>query len=298
MKKKLSLTVGITTCFGDNSMLDTVKSIRKSVGIDQFHFIIIADRTPINPWLKKELKRQKVELIENKNEASQVTKQRQMLKMVESDLILFTQDDVLLEKNTLNTVVKRFEEHPETSFISILNKPVKATNFFESCLNIGTNIANRIARYWNKGDNYLSVIGRFMIFRTEFLKKKIKMYDSIATSDAYYYFSTKKAKGKYEYIPEVGVLFKNPQNMKEHLRKSSRFQFSKLEMNKYFKNLENDYKTPKIIALRAMVEEFILHPIRFIGYMGIFAYTRILKMKPSYVLNAVWEVDLSTKKVI
>lgn len=298
MKKRLTLTVGITTCFGDNSILDSVKSIRAAKGVSKFRFIIVADRVSINPWLKKQLKKYDIELIENKVEGSQVSKQKQILRLTKSDLVLLTQDDILLEPEVLETVIKRFEKNPKTDFISILNEPIKPTSFFESCLNIGTNIANRIAKYWNNGDNYLSVVGRFMIFKTDFLKKNIKLEDSVATSDAYYYFATKRAGGKYEYLPEVGVLFKNPQNMKEHLRKSSRFQFSKLEMNRYFKGLDKCYKLPKIIAIRAMAEEFILHPLRFIGYMGIFAYSRILKMKPSYVLNAVWEVDLSTKKVI
>lgn len=298
MKKQLSLTVSITTCYGDNSILDTVKSIRNSKGVGKFRFIIVADRVPINPWLKKQLKKYDVELIENKKEASQVTKQRQILKIVKSDLILFTQDDILLKPNTLKTVVDRFEKNSGTDFISILNEPVKPTNFFEGCLNIGTNIANRIAKYWNSGDNYLSVIGRFMIFRTDFIKKNIKLEDSVATSDTYYYFATKTVKGQYEYLPEVGVLFKNPQNMREHLRKSSRFQFSKDEMSQYFKNLNSAYQAPKLVIARAMIEEFLRNPGRLICYMGIFAYTRILKMKPQYVLNAIWEVDTSTKKVL
>lgn len=298
MKKRLTLTVGITTCFGDNSILDSVKSIRAAKGVSKFRFIIVADRKPINPWLKKQLKKYDVELIENKVEGGQVSKQKQILKLTNSDLILLTQDDILLEPGTLKTVVEKFEQDPKTVFISILNKPAKATNFFEGCLNVGTNVANRIARYWKNGDNYLSVVGRFMIFRTDFIKKNIKLKESIATSDAYYYFATKKAGGKYEYLPEVGVLFKNPQNMKEHLRKSSRFQFSRDEMKKYFQKLDESYKLPKITVLRAMLEECFASPIKFICYLGIFGYTRILKMKPSYVLNAIWEVDLSTKKII
>ena len=295
---KLSLTVGIVTCYGDNSILDTVKSIRASKGVGNFRFIIVADRVPINPWLKSQLKKYSVEVIENKGKDSQISKQKQILTLTKSDLILFTQDDVLFEPQTLKTVIKRFEKNPKTSFISILNKPVKPTNFFEGCLNVGTNIANKMAKYWNNGDNYLSVIGRFMAFRTEFAKNNINLRAEVATSDAYYYFSNKLSGGNFEYIPQVGVMFKNPQNMKEHLRKSSRFQYSKIEMSKYFENLNSFYKVPQNVVVKALAMEFLSSPIIFMCYIGIFIYTRILRMKPHLVLNAIWEVDLSTKRVL
>jgi cellulose synthase/poly-beta-1,6-N-acetylglucosamine synthase-like glycosyltransferase len=297
--KKLSLTVGITTCYGDNSILDTVKSIRASKGVQKFEFIIVADRVAINPWLKSELKKNKVKLIENKVEGSQITKQKQILKLTKNDLIIFTQDDVLFDPLTLKTVIAKFRDHSETTMVSILNKPVKPTNFFESILNTGTNIANNMAKKWNGGDNYLSVIGRFMAFKTEFMKNKITLKGEVATSDTYYYLENKRNLGVYKYLPNTSVYFKNPQNMKEHLRKSSRFQYSKLEMSQYFPDidLEREYKIPIFIIAKSIAEEFIKSPVATIFYFLVYFYSRLLKLKPSYVLNAIWEVDLSTKKI-
>lgn len=297
-KKKLTLTVGITTCFGDESIVDTVKSIRASKGVDKFKFIVIADRVPIKPSIKKEFKKLNILLIENKKEAGQVKKQKQIIKLTKSDILILTQDDVLLDPRALKEVLKRFSENGDTTMISILNNPVNATSFFEGILNIGTGIANKMARYWNNGDNYLSVIGRFMAFRSDMVKNKFRMLETVATSDAYYYFENKRLGGKYEYIPEVSVYFKNPQNMKEHLRKSSRFQFSQNEMKNYFRDLEKEYKVPKIVVVRGLVAQFLENPIMMVLYLGVFGYTRILKMRPNIVLNPVWEVDKSTKKVI
>lgn len=297
-KKKLTLTVGITTCYGDESIIDTVKSIRASKGVDKFKFIVVADRVPIKPSIKKEFKKLHILLIENKKEAGQVKKQRQIVKLTKSDILILTQDDVLLDPRALKEVLKRFSESGDTTMISILNNPVNATSFFEGILNIGTRIANKMAMYWNRGDNYLSVIGRFMAFRSDMVKNKFRMLETVATSDAYYYFENKRLGGKYEYIPEVSVYFKNPQNMREHLRKSSRFQFSRDEMKNYFRDLEKEYKVPKIVVVRGLVAQFLENPIMTVLYLGIFGYTRILKMRPNIVLNPVWEVDKSTKKVI
>ncbi len=296
--KPLSLTVGITTCYGDNSILDTVKSIRSSKGIKKFDFIIVADRNPINPWLKSQLKKHNVRLIENKTEGSQVSKQKQILALTKSDVIILTQDDVLLDPFAIKKVLDAFQ-NPQTTMISILNNPVKPTNLFESILNVGTNIANNMAKNWKDGDNYLSVIGRFMAFRTDFMKKNINQRDTIATSDAYYYLENKRNSGKYRYLSNASVFFKNPQNMKEHLRKSSRFQYSKLEMSKYFSTLDlnREYEVPKAVIIKSIFQQFVSSPLLTICYFAVYFYTRLLKLKPNYVLNSIWEVDLSTKKV-
>lgn len=293
--RKLTLTVGITTCYGDISILETVKSVHASKDVGQFDFIIVADRVPISDGIKKGLKKFDVRLIENKKEAGQVEKHRQIRDLAKTDIIVFTQDDILLDPNTLAVVLKRFSDNPKTTMISIPYKPIRASNLFESIINVGTYIANNTVKYWNNGDNYLSVIGRFMAFRTDTLRK-FRM-PSIAVSDNYYYFENKKMGGKYEYVPEVAVYFRNPQTMKEHLRKSSRFQHSQKEMFHYFGDLSKEYAIPKGAILKGFMEEFLANPVNAILYVFVYAYTRILKMKPKSVLNPVWEVDTSTKKL-
>lgn len=293
--KTLTLTVGITTCYGDVSILETVKSLRASAGVGKFDFIIVADRVPISKEIKRSLKKYDVRLVENSIARGQMEKQKQILARASSDIVVFTQDDVLFASNTLASVLKRFEQNPEVTMISIPYEPIKSGNFFENIIDVGTNIANRIAKYWNEGDNYLSSIGRFMAFRREMLKK-FRM-PKIAASDNYYYFEDKKMGGKFEYVSDVAVYFKNPQNMREHLRKSSRFQHSQLEMSEYFSDLSKEYSVPKNIILRVMVEEFMRNPFYVLLYMLVFAYTRLLKLNPKSVLNPVWQVDLSTKKL-
>lgn len=296
MKKNLTLTVGITTCFGDESILDTVKSIRSSIRIKNFRFIIVADRVPISEKIKKELKKYKVELIENKTEAGQMKKKKQILSKTTSDILLFTNDDVLFDKNAISKMMDKFEKNPQISLISIRNQPIKATSFFESIISVGTNLANRIAKNWNNGNNYLSVIGRFEALRVSHLKK-FKMPPEVATSDAFLYFENKRLGGKYAYIPQTAVYFKNPQNLKEHLRKSSRFQFSKLEMSKYFKDLSDEYRIPKPAVIKGIFEQFVENPATFLLYFLVLIYTRVVREAPEKVLDAIWEIDLSTKKL-
>jgi hypothetical protein len=293
----MSITVGITTCYGAESILDTVRSVRGSRGVGDFRFVIVADRVPLTLALKHSLADYNVELIENEDEGSQFTKQKQILAACTSDIIVFTQDDVLFEPYTLANIVQQFVREPQTTFVSIRNQPVQATSRFEAALNSGTAIANRIARRWRQGDNYLSVIGRCMAFRTSWLKKNMVLKDEVVSSDAYCYFENKRKGGVYRFLPQVAVLFKNPQNIHEHLRKSSRFQHSALEMSRYFGNLDQEYIIPKHLAVQAFFEELGKHPFATLMYCGIYLYTRCLKTKPAATLTPTWEVDLSTKKV-
>lgn len=296
-KNRLSLTVGITTCYGHDQLLETVKSIRGSRGVRPFRFIIIADRTPISMMLKRELQKFDVELIENRKEAGQIPKQKQILRMTTSDLLLFTQDDILFEPDALATIVKRFEDHPDTTMVSIRNQPLPAATPFERAVSVGTRLNNDIARRWRQGDNYLSVIGRCMAFRTNFLRKNFSLPDDIVNSDAYCYFENKKKGGMYEYISDVAVYFRNPQRFREFLRKSSRFQLSLLELSRYFGDLSHEYHPPFLLRLAAMFRAALSDPVLFLYYLGIYGRSRIFRLQPATALNAVWEADLSTKRI-
>lgn len=293
-----TMTVGITTCYGAESILDTVRSVRQSKDVGDFRFVIVADRVPLTQALKRRLADYNVELLENKDEGSQFKKQKQIVATCTSDILVFTQDDVLFEPYTLAHIVRQFADEPRTTFVSIRNQPVPATSRFEAALNSGTTIANKIARRWRRGDNYLSVIGRCMAFRTLWLTTNMVLEDDVVSGDAYCYFENKRKGGIYRFLPDVAVLFKNPQTMKEHIRKSSRFQHSALEMSRYFGILDHEYAIPKHLALRAFVEEFSMHPFATTLYCGIYLYTRFLKTAPATTLTTTWEVDLSTKKVI
>lgn len=294
-KKQLSLTVGITTCFGGESILDNVRSIRHSKDVGYFDLIIIADRVPISDKVKAELKKLNVKLIENKHEGSQFKKKKQILKLVNTDLVIFTNDDVLFDPNTLKETVNEFQKHKKITLISVLNQPLKSDSIVENAISVGTHIVNRIVKTWNKGDNYLSVIGRYEAIRTDWIKKYFRMDEDVVSSDQYVYFENKKTGGKYKFLPNVAIYFRNPQNLKEHLRKSSRFQYSKQEMSKYFQQIEAEYKIPTAVALKAIVAEFIDEPFYFIIYLLTLVYTRLFRLASKRSLNAIWQIDMSTK---
>ena len=293
----LTVTVGITTCYGSESLIDTARSIRDSRGVGDFRFLLVADTIPLSARLKQLLDALHVEVIENDVPGSQFKKQKQILAVCDSDLVVFTQDDVLFPPDTLREVIDCFAADPDTTFISVPSKPVRATSWLEQVISTGTRLNNRIARRWNRGDNYLSVVGRLMAFRTAWLRVVSDSPDGVVTTDAYRYFECKARGGKYRYLPTVAVLFKNPAAGSEHLRKSSRFQYSQLEMERHFGDLGSEYRIPRGVAIRCLAAEFARHPVSTAMYAGVYAWSRVAKLEPQQVLRTDWEVDVSTKTV-
>lgn len=292
-----SITVGITTNYGKEQLLDTVKSLRASKDVEGFRFIIVADSVPVSEYVKSELKKYDVELIENKTPTPAFTKQKQILEMCKDEIIILTQDDVLFDDFAIYNIAKTFVEHPRTTFVCLRNEPLKEKNLLEGAIAVGTKLNNRIGKLWRNGDNYLAVLGRVMAFRTPWLKEKLFVREESVSLDAYLYFENKMKGGEYECLWNDRVYFRCPQNILEHLRKSSRFQHSQLEMQSYrrFHNLDCEYRIPLTVIIRAAVAEFVTNPVNFINYIWVYVYTRLKRIKPENCLYANWEVDLSTK---
>lgn len=299
LNKKSLFAVGITTCYGKGQIVRTIKSIRKSQNVGEFPIYVVSDRIPIGKITKQKFQKLGVTLIENKTPSSVFAKQRQILNISQSDIVIFTQDDVLFASDTIKKVLDAFSNDPKVTFVGVKNTPLPSPTLFGSAINVGTFLNNDIARFWNSGDNYLAVLGRLMAFRTSWIKNKMQVHDNAVSLDAYLYFENKRAGGKYKCIWDIGFYFKNPENMDEQLKKSSRFQNSKTEMLSYkkFKDLQKEYKIPKNVILFASKRQFFYQPINFLLYIFIYIYTRLRKTEAKKCLTPIWDVDISTKNL-
>src|SRR4030042_1044305 len=106
VKKPLRLTVGIPTCYGGESLVATAKSIRASHGIGEFRFIVVADRTPLTPSVRQRLDELQVEVYWNEIEGSQHKKLAQMVAMLDTDIFIYTQDDITFQPDTIANIVR------------------------------------------------------------------------------------------------------------------------------------------------------------------------------------------------
>ncbi len=295
---KPKITVGITTCYGKRQLLSAVRSVKESVGVDNFEIIVIADSVPLTPFVKQGLKKMGVIIRENKIPSSAFAKQKQILKLCKGEIIVLTQDDMLFEKGALREIASALSVDDGVTFVGIRNEPVSPKTLVERGINVGTRLNNSIGKLRRDGDNYLAMLGRVMAFKVSWLKK-LNVHSESVSLDAYLYLENKKHGGKYRCLWNTCLWFRNPTNIDEHIRKSSRFQNSKHEMLSYgkFANLEVEYKIPFWVILIAATKELMRDPIGFVIYVYIFVYTRVYKQKPAACLTALWEVDRSTKDI-
>lgn len=297
-KNDLTITVGIPTCYGGLSLVETVKSLRASNFKNNFNILIEADRTPWAKEIKESLRKMGVSYHWNSVEGSQVKKLNQIIKKTDSDIFVFTQDDIIFDKETLNQIYNAFSKDSDLTMAGIRVLPLKPLTFFEGVLGTMLRIVDKIVIDWNKGNNYLMANGRCLAFRTNFLKK-FHLSDKLVNTDAFMYFENKSLGGKFRALKQAKVYIRTPQNIKDQIGPSSRFQYSKEEMSHYFtRDLSTEYKTPLRVLFLASLKELQHSPINFSLYILVYIYTRLKKQSKSKALRTLWNIDSSTKNNI
>lgn len=294
---KISIKIGIYTCFGGPSLVNAVKSIRMADEGANIEIVIFADGRPISGEVKSELENLKVRIIEKQGLRSVITKIRNLVSLMESDIIMLTQDDVLFDKKAIVEVRKSFQQDSGVTMIGSSIRPMPAETRIESILAIGSDLVRRIGARWNSGDNYLLSNGRCLSFRTEIIRK-FSFPEKIMNTDAYLYFENKRIGGQFSFVEKSIVYIKSPLTLKEHFNQSSRFQTSAIELRNYFDSslLSKEYKIPTGIFLKEFLRIFFSHPLRCTGYLAAVLYTRLKPRKTDRIINPSWKTDESTKR--
>lgn len=295
MKKTLTVTIGIPTCYGAASLLRAVESIRGSRGVGDFQVLVVADSKPIPSGIKAEFSRMNVKLTENVVPGTQMKKVKQMIAKVRDDIFVVTHDDVRFDPDALASIIHYFEKDRRITMVGANIMAEKAQSQFERIVDVGLRGTATIGQAWRKGDNYLLSNGRCLAFRTEHLRKMI-LPDHIVNADAYFYFENKRRGGKFAWAREARVFIKNPKYIAEHLRQSRRFLFSQEELSRYFdKTIAEEYAVPRYIQLEGLKKELSADPLHCLLYLGILVYAKLTQGRDSDYRSPLWKVNVSTK---
>lgn len=291
---RLTLTVCISTCYGDISIFPTIESIRASRDVVIDRLILIADRTPIPAASQARLKNLGVEFVWNEKEGSLPSKIAQALAMCDTDIFVTTQDDVIFEPTAIAGIERAFRD-PAVTMVSSVIQPVPAASMRGSLMDSIIRVPGRIARAWNGGDNYLSSSGRCQSFRTRFMKKM--RLPELVNFDAFVYFENKRLGGRMAVAWDSVVRIRPPQTMREQLRPSSRYQNSRLEVLPAFDtDIATEYVIPAGALVGGFLGELVRYPLAALMYVAVYAYTRLFRLAPSKVLKTSWSADASTKQ--
>lgn len=292
---ELSFTVGIPTYYGGPALVRAAKSVLASEGVENFRFIVTVDGNPLEPDIFRQLKELGVEVIDNQKRGGQTERIKQLISLADTDILILTQDDIQFKPDALNEIIKSFKDNPDITMVGAKVMPSPAETFFESVIEVGVRLNYRIATALKNGDNYLLSSGRCLAFRSGWAKK-FDIPEEIINSDAYFYFENKRKGGVFKYAPDAIIYNKSPLRLREYLKQSKKFEYSKTELQKYFNfDLSPEYALPVGAAAVAYFSELVRRPILTVSYAMIFLYA---KMKKNTYKNAkrFWSTDVSTKR--
>jgi cellulose synthase/poly-beta-1,6-N-acetylglucosamine synthase-like glycosyltransferase len=296
MNSSLSVTIAIPTCYGGASLLSALKSVQTAAHKHAVTYMVVADTIPLEQHILDELLALGVVVTQNSTRSSQLSKLKQMIKVCTTDLFIFTHDDIVFDPHALSAILRTFETYPETTLACSRVLPAPATTWFEAILASGSAIAYRIGEQWNRGDNYLLANGRCIAFRTEALKK-LSIPDTIVNGDGWFYIANKLSGGVFRFAGDAIVYTKSPQTLSEHMRQSSRFQYSYEELSGYFSaaDISEEYNIPVVLMVRSFLQEFFVRPLLTACYMAVMLYSRMYKPPKDGYATTLWQVDASTK---
>lgn len=293
---KSTVTIGIPTYYGGDSLIRTVESIRGSVDAPPFRLIVCVDGNPLRPEVELRLTELGAEVIFSEVRGGQLERLKQIIGECDTEYLLFTQDDILFSRDTLREMVAAVQGDPDVTMVSGNGQFLPPRNFFEKIMHTGADITDTIGAMWNDGDNYLRVGGRCLAFRADFAKS-MKITDSVMSSDVFFYFYNKKFGKRFRYVPEAVYFLRSPDNLSEHLRQSRKYQLVDEEIHRSVGiDVEKEYPIPFRVRLTALVKQFFRHPLLVPCYVAVFLYTRVFG-KHLFDGKKFWDTDVSTKKL-
>lgn len=294
--KQPSVTIGIPTYYGGPALVKAVESIMASRGVDPFRLIVCVDGNPLAPEIESELVKLGAEVVFSAQRGGQVARIKQIIGLCDTDILILTQDDIRFEPDTLARILETFECHPEATMVGARVLPAPAETFLEKIIEVGVRLTHRIGDLWNHGDNYLLASGRCLALRTE-MAKRLEIPDEVINSDAYLYFENKAKGGKFVTASEAKVYNRSPQKLREYVKQSKKFQFSKLNVEDYFRHdMGAEYAVPLSIEIRAGLAEFVAHPLVTPLYLILRLYAQMGR-NPFLKAKRFWDTDVSTKSV-
>ncbi len=294
-KKILSITVGIPTYYGGPALVRAAESILNSKGVENFKIIVSVDGNPLKEDILKRLRELGVDVIENTVRGGQVARIKQMIALCNTDILVLTQDDIQFEPTALAEIAKTFTNHPDTTMIGARVKAAPAESLFESAVEVGVRMTHYIGDRWNNKNNYLLASGRCLAFRSH-TAKQMTIPEEVINSDAYLYFENKKLGGVFRSVPEAIVYNKSPQKISEHIKQSKKFEYSQAELSRYLHiDLASEYAIPRLLAIKALANQLIAHPVATLYYVGIQLYTRFKKNTYANT-KRFWDTDVTTKR--
>ncbi len=296
MPKRIHVSIALPTYSGGESLIHTLKSIYSQSAYKKLHHIlVVVDGKKLSKKIRLEIQNPKLLIKYYPKRRGQAVRINNIFDLLFDDLIILTNDDVLLDRNVVENIIQTFQK-TKADLIGCNVQPLSFSNVFTKALFTGQMVHKYIAHNWNRGNNYFTCNGR-LIAVSRNLAKKIEIPKGAVNNDAFIYIFTKLHKFKYAFAKQAICYYKLPGNFSEHLQQNNRFQNSLKENKAYFsKQIYSIYNFPKSLALKSFAKSFVAHPLSTLLYIQILLKTMKLNLtSKKFRKKAIWKTDISTK---
>lgn len=295
--KKATLTIGIPAYNEEANIASLLRSLlNQKENIFSLKKIIVysdasSDRTAAEV---KTVRSKKIEYIESKKRVGKPTISNYFFKHSTTDILVIIDADVLLKgslflQHLVQPIVKA---QADLTSAKVLELP--SQTFVENVLQNSMEVKRSAFESYNEGNNLYTCHGRARAFSRNFYRNYLANPD-VSADDAYSYIMCVQMGYTYQYAPKAALLYRLPQNLKDHFRQSTRFFQGEKQLLRYFPHatIEKYFALPFKTKVSSLLQFALNYPTSFVAYIGILLFSKLHSFQPT--TSGKWNAASSSK---
>lgn len=292
------ITIGIPAYNEENniSVLIDMLLAQNFTSIILEKIIVISDgSTDKTASILKSYKNSKIKPVINKNRQGLVASQNKIAKLANSEILVLLDADVLpKDKNFLNEIIKPIISDPAVGLVGANTESLKGKGLFEKIIANSHEYKKSIYFSLTNKNNLYLCHGRARAFSKKFYKSIT--WPENAPEDSYSYLFCIKNNFKFVYQNSAVVMFRSPNNLKDHKKQSDRFFDGNKQLIRIFgKNMVNrELFIPNSNILKNTIKGILNSPILLPLYFALFIFIKLFSQNKFKNITK-WEIAESSK---
>ena len=238
-----------------------------------------------------------IKVIHHADRQGHAVRQNEILENFSGDILVLLNADVLpKDLYLLENLIQPFAGSEKIGIVGGKGSPVQAETFFEEVVNFSAQMKQEMAELYNKGDNIYLCHGHVRAFSRKFADQL--RLPSVVSEDAYSYLFCKRLGLSFHFEPTAQIIYRSPQNLRDHLRQSVLFFQGQKDLTIFFSydDVNKEHSIPKNIIFVKIVKYFFKNPVLFISYLFTLAASKVAGMFTNQaIIN--WQMATSSKNL-
>lgn len=296
-KNIFTVTIGIPAYNEEKNIANVLTALvdQKEAGFTLEQIIVYSDMsTDKTDAIVESYPDKRIKLIRADQRAGQFMGIKNIIQYSKSDItILIDADVIITDNNFVSHIVRKFRDKDNVGLVGANRKIYEEKTFAQKCVATSIRAYDNIALSLNNGDNPYNCHGAVLAVHRDFAKS-IDYPAEIFSGDTYLYFAciSHGYKFKFAYNAVYAILL--PKTLTDTIKQYKRFlDIDYVTITKYQAIIDPHYKVKKIIRIKYLLKELLLHPIYTISMFLLIQYCKRSKS----VNSATWSIATTTKGV-